>query len=139
MDSFKSYLLRQAYKDVEKLGDRLAEVEPLIDWDAFRPILQGLFDNQGPQGGRPNVDPVLMVKMLVLQAWYGLSDPELERQAADRLSFRRFLGYPESIPDQTTVWSLRERLAETGKDALLWAELQRQLDEKGFRVRKGVS
>jgi hypothetical protein len=28
MDSFKSYLLRQAYKDVEKLGDRLAESNP---------------------------------------------------------------------------------------------------------------
>ena len=109
MDSFRSYLFRQAYKDVEKLGDRLAEVEPLIDWEAFRPIISGLYSNQGPGGGRPNIDEVVMVKMLVLQAWYGLSDPELERQAADRLSFRRFLGYPESIPDQTTVWSLRER------------------------------
>jgi hypothetical protein len=68
MDSFKSYLFRQAYKDVEKLGDRLAEVEPLINWEKFRPILQALFDNQGPQGGRPNVDPVLMVKMLTLNA-----------------------------------------------------------------------
>ena len=139
MDSFKSYLLRQAYKEVERLGDRLAEVEPLIDWEVFRPIIQGLYNNQGPSGGRPNIDEVVMVKMLVLQAWYGLSDPELERQASDRLSFRRFLGYPESIPDQTTVWSLRERLAETGRDRLLWAELQRQLDLKGFRVRKGVS
>jgi len=139
MDSFKSYLFRQAYKDVEKLGDRLAEVEPLINREKFRPILQGLFDNQGPQGGRPNVNPVLMVKMLVLQAWYGLSDPELERQAVNRIDFRRFLGYPESIPDATTVWQLRERLAETGKDKRIWADLQRQLDEKGFRVRKGVS
>ena len=93
MDSFKSYLLRQAYKDVEKLGDHLAEVKPLINWEKFRPILQDLFDNQGPQGGRPNVDLVLMVKMLVLQAWYGLSDPELERQAVNRIDFRRFLGY----------------------------------------------
>lgn len=88
--------------------------------------------NDGPQGGRPNNDEV--VKLLVLQDWYGLSDPELERQAADRISFRRFLGYPERIPDQTTVWQLRERLAETGRDRLLWAELQRQLDEKGLRV-----
>lgn len=139
MDSFKSYLFRQAYKDIERLGDRLAEVEPRINWEAFHPIIQDLYDNQGPQGGRPNMDPVLMVKMLVLQAWYGLSDPELERQAADRISFRRFLGYPESIPDQTTVWQLRERLAETGKDKHIWAELQRQLDERGLRVKKGVA
>ena len=50
---------------------------------------------------------------------------------SDRISFRRFLGYPESIPDSTTVWLFRERLAESGGDRLLWAELQRQLDMKG--------
>jgi IS5 family transposase len=139
MDSFKSYLLRQAYKEVERLGDRLAEVEPLIDWEAFRPTLAGFYMNDGPQGGRPNTDPVLMVKLLVLQQWYGLSDPELERQAADRISFRRFLGYPESIPDATTVWLLRERLAESGRDKAVWAELQHQLDAKGLTVKKGVA
>jgi IS5 family transposase len=63
----------------------------------------GLYRNDGPQGGRPNVDEVMMVKLLVPQQWYGLSDPELERQAADRISFQHFLGYPESIPDATTV------------------------------------
>ena len=41
------------------------------------------------------MDPVLMVKLLVLQAWYGLSDPELERQVNDRISFRHFLGQPQ--------------------------------------------
>ncbi|MDH5200372.1 MAG: IS5 family transposase [Candidatus Bathyarchaeota archaeon] len=138
MDSFKSFLFRQAYKEVEKLGDRLAEMEPLIDWEAFRPIIAGLYENDGPQGGRPNVDEVVMVKLLVLQSWYGLSDQELERQAADRLSFRRFLGYPESIPDYSTVWQFRERLAETGRDRMVWEELQRQLGEKGLKVKKGV-
>lgn len=36
------------------------------------------------------------------------------------------------------MWSFRERLAETGTDRLIWEELQRQLDEKGLKVRKGV-
>lgn len=84
------------------------------------------------------MDPVLMVKLLVLQAWYGLSDPELERQVNDRISFRHFLGYPEKAPDYSTVWQFRERLAKTGRDRLVWAELQRQLDEKGLKVKKGV-
>lgn len=75
MDSFKSYLLRQAYKEVERLGDRLAEAEPLIDWEAFRPTLEGIYMNDGPQGGRPNTDPVLMIKMLVLQQWIGPLGP----------------------------------------------------------------
>ena len=115
MDSFTSFTLRKLYGKIHKL-DKLAEIEPLIDWDAFTPIIQPLYDNQGPQGGRPNVDPVVMVKMLVLQDWYGLSDPELERQANDRISFHRFLGFPDAVPDATTVWLFRERLAESGRD-----------------------
>ena len=99
MNSLKAFFLREAYKETQKLGDKLADIEPLIDWNAFTPIIQPLYDNQGPQGGRPNVDPVVMVKLLVLQQWYGLSDPELERQATDRISFRRFLGFPGAIPD----------------------------------------
>jgi IS5 family transposase len=138
MDSFKTYMLRKAYQNVKKNGDRLADVEPLIDWNRFTPIIQPMYSNQGPSGGRPNIDPVMMVKMLVLQAWYGLSDPELERQVDDRLSFQRFLGFPEKAPDYSTVWSFRERLAESGRDKLVWEELQRQLDEKGLKVRKGV-
>ena len=138
MESFNSYIYRKAYEKIQKLGDKLAKIEPLIDWNAFTPIIQSLYTNKTPRGGRPNEDPVVMMKLLVLQAWYGLSDPELERQANDRISFHRFLGYPETIPDATTVWILRERLAETGKDKLVWAELSRQLDLKGLTVKKGV-
>jgi IS5 family transposase len=80
-----------------------------------------------------------MVKMLVIQQWYGLRDEETEREAVDRLSFRRFLIYPEMVSDSTMIWLFRDRLAKTGKDKLIWAELQRQLDAKGLRVRKGVA
>jgi IS5 family transposase len=138
MNTFKAYMLKKAYERYQKLGDKLAKIEPLIDWEAFKPIIQGLYHNQGPQGGRPNMDPVVMVKLLVLQSWYGLSDPELERQVADRISFQRFLGFPETLPDYSTVWQFRERLAESGRDREVWDELQRQLDMKGLRVKKGV-
>ena len=131
-------MLKKAYENVRKNGDKLAEAEARIDWEAFRPIIVPLYNNDSPMGGRPNVDEVVMVKLLVLQQWYGLSDPELERQVDDRLSFQRFLGFPEKAPDYSTVWQFRERLAETGKDWAVWAELQRQLDEKGFKVKKGV-
>ena len=50
-------------------------------------------------GGRPNFDEILMIKLLVLQSMYGLSDPELERQANDKISFLKFLVFPEKIPD----------------------------------------
>ena len=138
MDTFKAYMLRKAYKKIHKRGDKLAEAEKRLDGEAFRPIITPIYHNQGPQGGRPNINPVVMVKLLVLQSWYGLSDPELERQVADRLSFQRFLGFPDAILDSTTVWLFRERLAESGMDRAIWEELQRQLDEKGLKVKKGV-
>ncbi|MCJ7731001.1 IS5 family transposase [Candidatus Bathyarchaeota archaeon] len=138
MDSFDSYVIRKLYKETAQLGDKLAEAEKQIDWERFRPIIKPMYTNDTPRGGRPNMDEVLMVKLLVLQAWYGLSDPELERQVNDRISFRHFLGYPKSAPDYSTVWQFRERLAESGRDRLVWDELQRQLDEKGLQVRKGV-
>lgn len=79
-----------------------------------------------------------MIKMLVLQSWYELSDPEAKRQSNDRISFRKFLGFPEVIPDRSTVWSFRERLSKTGKDEDIWAELQRQIEEQVVKVKEGV-
>ena len=43
-----------------------------------------MYTNDTERGGRPNTDEVLMVKLLVLQAWYGLSDPELQRQLDEK-------------------------------------------------------
>ncbi len=136
-DSLTDFALNEEYKRIEKLGDKLSELESLIDWEAFRPVIGQLYTNdRGP--GRPNRDAILMTKRLVLPSLYGLSDPELERQANDRISFRKFLGFPEQIPDHTTVWYFRERLIRTGKEKAIWKELQRPLDEKGLRIRRGV-
>ena len=73
MDPFRSILFREDNEKINTLVDRLAQIESLIDWEAFRPIAQSLYDNKTPKGGKPNVDPVAMVKMLALQGWYGLS------------------------------------------------------------------
>ncbi len=123
---------------MKKLGDKLSQIDTLIDWSVFRSIVKDMYANKSKKGGRPNTDEIVMIKLLVLQEWHGLSDPELERQVTDRFSFRNFLGFPEVIPDYSTVWYFRERLEETGKAKEIWKELQRQLDEKGFKVKKGV-
>jgi transposase, IS5 family len=130
MKSFSDYILDKEYARLEELGDKLAEIDHLIDWEAFRPIIAGMYNNRTERGGRPNIDEVVMMKALVLQSWYRLSDPDLERQIIDRLSFRKFLGFPERIPDRSTVWAFGERLSGTGKDREIWCELQRQIDVK---------
>jgi len=91
-----------------------------------------MYTNDEGKGGRPNYDLVFMIKLLVLQQWYGFSDPQLEREAYDRLSFRHFLGYPPKIPDHSTIWHFCERLIATGKETAIWEEFQRQIDQKGL-------
>jgi IS5 family transposase len=138
MENLVDFAFGERYKSIKQLGDRLDEFSTLIDWGTFRMIVGDIYQNRTEQGGRPNMDIVLMVKMLVLQSMYNLSDPELERQANDRISFMQISGFPEKIPDQTTVWYFRERLAKTGKDKAIREELQRQLDVKGLKIKKGT-
>ena len=68
-----------------------------------------------------------MLKSLYIQHLYSLSDEQLERELADRISFRVFLDTTEVIPDSTTIWKFKERLANNCKDAEIWNDLQRQL------------
>jgi IS5 family transposase len=132
-----SYGLKQAYDRLAKLGDPLAEVNSLLDWGRFRPIADELYDNKTERGGHPNIDCVLMIKILALQQWYNLSDQRMERELTCNISFMNSLGFPETIPDSTTIWLFRERLKEKGKIDAIWQELQRQLDSKGLVVKEG--
>ena len=137
MNSFLSFGLNLACDRLDKFDDPLSEVNVLINWESFRHIAEGLYDNKTEKGGHPNFDEVLMIKILVLQQWYNLSDQKMEWEMVDKLSFMRFLGFPATIPDSTTIWLFRERLKEKGKIDAIWQELQRQLDAKGLTVKEG--
>ncbi len=130
--------LHQAYARMSKLGDPLAQANSLLDWERFRPIEEELYNNKTEKGGHPNIDVVLMIKILVLQQWYSLSDQRMERELANNLSFMNFLGFPEAIPDSTTIWLFRERLTREGKIDSIMQEVQRQLAAKGLIVKEGT-
>ncbi len=74
MDTFRDYFFHQQYSTLEGLGDRLGEIKSLIDWEKFRAILSDMYHDNTIDGGGPHVDEILMVRMMVLQGWYGLSD-----------------------------------------------------------------
>jgi IS5 family transposase len=131
-------ILQEYDEKVLPRGDKLSEIAALVDWDAFLPIGKCLYKNNTERGGRPNISIIIMIKLLVLQQLYGLSDPQLELQVADRISFRVFLGTTEIIPDYTTVWLFRKRLVETSMYNAIWNEFTNQLRAKGYEVKKGV-
>lgn len=138
MSDFGDFFLSQEYTKIAGLGNKLGEIRDIIDWEKFRPIIADMYRDNKETGGRPHNDEILMIKMLVLAGWHGLSDYEVELLAMDRLSFRHFLGYPDKIPDRSTVWAFKEKLTSKGKVHLIWEELQRQLDEKGYSIKRGT-
>ena len=85
----------------------LKEVDEYIDFEIFRPTIERTL----PQStfGPARYDVILMWRIVILQQWYDLSDPEAEEQISDRISFRDFLGLSVSddIPDETTICLFR--------------------------------
>jgi IS5 family transposase len=139
MRTLIDFSIFQEYTEkVQPRGDRLLTLAKLVDWNAFEKFGKDLYRNKSKRGGRPNIDLLIMIKLLILQQLYGLSDPQLELQVADRFSFRVFLGTTEVIPDYSTVWRFRERLIECGKLEAVWEEFLNQLRAKGYEVKKGV-
>ncbi|WP_319579942.1 IS5 family transposase [uncultured Methanospirillum sp.] len=138
MDDFTSYIFRGEYSKVQALGDTLSNISDSLDWESFRGIISSLYKDNKENGGRPHFDEILMVKILVLQQLYGLSDYDIERHIYDRVSFRHFLGYPEEVPDRSIIWYFRERLKNNDSLERIWVELQNQLDNLGYKIIRGV-
>lgn len=102
-------------KRLSDLGDQLLAFGKVVDFEVFRPeLLRALAYSEGGQGGRPPFDPVMMFKILVIQAANNLSDERAEFLINDRLSFMRFLGLSLSdrVPDARTIWLFREKLTK---------------------------
>ena len=116
----------------------LRDVEQLLDWKPIEGLLRGEVPEKS-EGARP-YPPLLMFRAVLLQRWYGLSDPGLQEALGDRLSFRRFVGLPltEEAPDYSTIWRFRERLMRSALWEELFKEVTRQLDKQGRMVRSGT-
>ena len=83
----------ERYVRLSAAGDPLEKLNAVVAWEVFRkPLAKALKHSDGAKGGRPPYDPVLMFRIMVLQALYSLSDDQAEFQIQDRLSFMRFLG-----------------------------------------------
>ena len=128
----------EVYREVESLGDPLADITDRIDFERIRPILSDLYENDTEKGERPNYDPVLMGKILQLQQWCNLSGQQVEREIRDRISFMNFLGYLGKLPDRNTIWYFKKRLSETGKDRLVFNEIRDQIMARKISVRPGT-
>jgi transposase, IS5 family len=115
----------------------LERASSLLDWSELEKVLAPL--RSGVMGA-PSYPVLVLFKALLLQQWYGLSDPALEEALGDRLSFRRFCGVPldQKMPDHTTIWRFRERLSESGLAAAAFGYITAQIEKAGLVLKQGT-
>ena len=124
-------------------GDPLEAIDRLVPWESFRAEIEAVVltpdEVRKSSAGRKPIDAIVLFRMLVLQALNNLSDEQVEYQVRDRLSFTRFLrqGIEDSIPDATTLWLFREKLAKAGLIEKLFDRFDQHLAAKGYMARGG--
>ena len=120
-----------------KALQELDKVDELVNWSRIEKKLGGIYNKKT---GCPAYSPLLMFKVLLLQAWYNLSDPGMEKQLARDLLFKRFTGLSlgDSVPDHSTIWRFREQINKQRLLPVLLKEFNQQLNEAGMMIKEGA-
>lgn len=139
--------LQYRLEDISKIGDPLVELDRVIEWERFAPILRAArakdCESRGVAGraGRKPFPLLLMFKVLVLQGLNNLSDDQTEYMIKDRISYMRFLGLSmeDPVPDAKTIWHYREenRLVKRGEVPEEWKGNPSKLAQKDTDARRG--
>jgi IS5 family transposase len=90
----------------------LADMERVVPWSRLVAVIEPLYPTSGRVGRQP-MGVSKMLRMYLLQQWYGLADEALEDSIYDSQALRDFVGIDlsrESVPDATTLLKFR-RLA----------------------------
>lgn len=127
----------QAAPSGAKADHFLARVARLTDW---RPIESALGVIPVHAATRPRYPSLLLFKIVLLQQWYGLSDPGAEYAVNDRKAFTRFVGLPEGAPCPSlyTINRFRAELVRRDLGELLLNMVAEQLQAKDLKVREGA-
>ncbi len=128
-----------------KTAALLARLDAAVPWNKLlAPILKlpeyaKYIQDPSRPGERP-IDPRVMVKGLLLAKWYNLSDPQLEEQLKDRISFRRFVGLSQQdrTPDETTFVKFRRRLREANLDTVVFETILKHVERQGLLLKAGT-
>ena len=120
---------------------RLEKINQVINWSQVEEILLSHYTVGISREGADAYSPLMLLKGLLLQKWYRIdSDPELENQINDRISFKKFIGlsFDQHSPDHSTFSRFRGRLSKEAMNRINSVVLQ-QFSRKGLAINEGVA
>jgi len=120
---------------------RIMDIANSIDWNSVEAVLTGHYQVGTSKEGADAYPPLLLFKGLLLQKWFHIdSDPELESQINDRISFKKFLGLSlnDPSPDHSTFSRFRKQLTKNTLDQIN-SVILRQFEQQGLNINEGVA
>lgn len=135
-EQYENHIKTQSKRSLEIINNK-------INWkELLKPLEEKVAKRKSnlSGAGRKSFSLEVIIKCMILQTIFNLSDPRLEEEIADRRSFQIFLGLTsgDSIPDETTICRYRKLFSNEGLDRELFDSFYNQLKKQNIVVEKGT-
>jgi IS5 family transposase len=116
----------------------LGEMERVVPWLQLLEVIEPYYPKAG--NGRRPYPLETMLRIHLLQNWFGYSDPAMEEALYEIVPLRRFAGLDisEAIPDETTILNFRRLIERHGLASCLFAAINAHLSCAGLFLRQGT-
>jgi IS5 family transposase len=136
-----------SFSDAEYAGKRkqtrreklLAEMEQVVPWKALLALIEPVYPKAG-NGRRPYALKT-MLRIHLMQNWFGYSDPAMEEALYEVAPLRRFAGLSltrGNVPDETTILNFRRLLETHDLAPAVLATVNAHLSDQGLLLRQGT-
>lgn len=117
----------------------LEEMQRVVPWVDLIALIEPHYPKA--RTGRPPMGIDVMLRIHLLQQWFGLSDPAMEEALHDVPLYREFAGLEgpmRRLPDESTILRFRHLLEAHGLAAQMLATVNAVLQERGLMLRSGT-
>ncbi|MHB0853188.1 IS5 family transposase [Stutzerimonas nitrititolerans] len=136
---------QMTFADAEYAGKRkqtrkelfLIEMDQVVPWKGLIALIEPHYPKG--EGGRPAYPLMAMLRIHLMQNWFGYSDPAMEEALYETTILRQFAGLSlERIPDETTILNFRRLLEKHELAAGILAVINGYLGDRGLSLRQGT-
>lgn len=119
----------------------MEKINNLVKWKDIEALLMEHYEIGKSEEGADAYPPLMLLKCMLLQKWFRIpSDPELENQINDRISFKKFLGLSldKPSPDHSTFSRFRSRVSKQAMIELNNVVLE-EFAKRGLSINEGIA
>ena len=134
------------FGDAEYTGKRkttrrevfLSEMDQVVPWKSLLSLIEPFYPLAGR--GRQPYPLETMLRVHLMQNWFGLSDPGMEEALYEVASMRQFarLNLLEAMPDESTILRFRHLLEQHEIAVQILERVNAHLNRKGLMLKRGT-